>query len=1411
MEKKLICSEENNPTNKEDRIIKIVDKYGSWDKDIFTSANFISRIFLYWAYKIIKLGNLISLKPEYFGTLKGKYSSVEYLKNLKKIWDTKGYKFKGTLPLIQAGFRSNISYVIIVVIFSLIKTLLNLLSIDLFREYMKRFGMTNEQLEKDNSYYKFISHRQLGIICLVIKLFEIFFDKRCNEYQLFMAYKSNSEFQCLLFDKLLKVSPSSKKERAETGELINYMQIDAHRLTLLMMNSPELLTIPTNIIGYNYMLFKFFGFSFIFAVIIFIIIMILNFFFSKKFKKIIKKQMILKDKRMKKVTETFNNIKTLKLYAWENEFKNKIDLYRENELENLEEKFHLQNLCNIVHWFAPVAISTVTIGAYQYFNPFLKIEDIMTSLRIFNSLQKPIKMIPIFINNFNEVEISMKRMQKYLFQDEINPANVIYKDKYMDLSNLSVKIENGNYSWGIPPTSLNEIKKQDLKLNGINLNKKTKEKNIDKNKTNKNSIKPYIELNIKINKKIHYNQFSEEISTDDSTLSTSSNSSGKDEDINEKENNIYSNNDITKKISDKQEEDKKEIKNTKINILEPLLKNINLEIKKGEFICVIGEVGSGKSSLLQAILNNMLSLTRGSRIYINGSISYVSQIPWIRNATIKDNILFYQSYDEEKYNKVIELSQLRQDLEIFEAGDLTEIGEKGVNLSGGQKARISIARALYSNKDIYLFDDPISALDANVGMNIMNQCIIEHLSGKTRILVTHALQYISLSDRIIYMNNGEIKWIGTYNEIKEQEFFKVFFEKIKKEEKDKEIQEKKEKEKNEEIIEFNSDKDLKIIKEKVNNKKGLNKGKIKKFMKDGIKNQGKIKLSVYRDFLIKIGGSLTLTIMIILIIIMHFSRSAQDLWLGYWTEHQEKSKNMFYFSIFSSFGIFGCLLTLCKLKYQTRININVSRGVHKEMIQSLIRAPIPTFHEIIPQGQILDRFSSDINSIDRGASNYFLDILYSFVSFIVGICICGYYEPYSLLVTPIILYIGQKISTFYRKSSRELQRIENNNRSPILNICSEAIPGISTIRAFGYQQKYMSLFHEKVDEHLKLRIINSGCVQWYNMNLDLLSYSFVAFLIICTILFKDNFSTSAVAIIYTYCDRMKTSLINGLRTLTFFENSMIGYERCIDYTKCPSEASTKNEEDSKLNNWPNKGKIEFINFSVKYRPDTEMILKKLNFTIQGKEKIGIVGRTGSGKSTITLCLFRILEATEGKILIDDVDISTLGLEILRNNLTIIPQDPALMEGSLRYNIDPLNQKTDNDIIKVMQKIGFDYIIKRDKDGLYQEISESGSNLSVGEKQLICITRAILRKSKIIIMDEATASIDYITEEIIQKAIDELLVDSTFITIAHRIKTILNYDKILTLDNGIIVDYDLPNKLINNHNSLFYELYSKSNV
>ena len=361
----------------------------------------------------------------------------------------------------------------------------------------------------------------------------------------------------------------------------------------------------------------------------------------------------------------------------------------------------------------------------------------------------------------------------------------------------------------------------------------------------------------------------------------------------------------------------------------------------------------------------------------------------------------------------------------------------------------------------------------------------------------------------------------------------------------------------------------------------------------------------------------------------------------------------------------------------------------------------------------------------------------------------------------------------------------------------------------------MSLFHEKVDEHLKLRIVTNGCNQWYNMSLDLISFSFVAFLIVFTILFKDKFSAAAVAIIYTYCDKMKMSLIHGLRTLTFYENSMIGYERCMEYTKCPSEAPTKNVADSKLNNWPDKGKIEFINFSVKYRPDTEIVLKNINFLIQGKEKIGIVGRTGSGKSSLTLSLFRIVEAFKGKIEIDGQNIADIPLKKLRRAISIVPQEPFLLEGTLKTNLDPLNIYTEEEINDVLEKVQLYQMLEHDNvkgknvlKGINTEIKEYGNNLSFGCRQLLCVARAILRKSKVIILDEATSSVDQKTEDIISNAVDVMFKDSTVITIAHRINTVKKCQKIIVMNAGEVVEVGNPDDLIKDTKSQFYSLYYK---
>ena len=1368
LDKKLITSQEDVYISDDEKTRRIVEKYGSKDQDPFTSANCLSRFFLYWAYKIIKLGNLLPLKDKYFGKLKGKNSCVTYFKNIKNIWETKGYKLKKYNPLIQTGIRANIKYIIIVFIFSLIKTLINLVSIELFREYMKRFGMTREELENDKNYYSFFTHTQIGIICLIIKFIEIFFDRLCNEYKSFIEFKCTSEFECLLYDKLIKISPFSLKERVESEEIIDFINIDAPRITLLIKSFPDALTIPMNIIGYSYELFKFFGYSFIFGIIILILFMLINILFSLKFYKLYINQMTLRDKRMRIIKETFYNIKILKLYAWEYEYKKKIQEAREKELKIIEQTFNKQNLNSTIQWFAPVATTVVTIGVYQRYHEKLKMEDIMTALKIFNSIQYPIRLIPDLILNFNEVSICIKRFEKYLLQDEINPGNVIKNDKYMTNNNLSVKIENGNYSYGILPTSTG-FKNKDLKDN--NISKKENPKN--------DSNIPSIQLNIQSDKENQY------LSIKNDSKNFTQNK--------ELDNKLdVSDSDILK------ENEKEKVKGKTEKYLsksiKPVLKNINCEIKKGEFICVIGEKGSGKSSFLNAILNNMLTLKGSTKLYVNGSIAYVSQKPWIQNGTIKDNIIFYKEYDEEKYKDIIDLTQLDNDLQMFDKGDLTEIGEKGVTLTGSQKARISIARALYAEKDIYIFDNPICALDENIGMKIMKNCIIKHLSNKTKILVTHALQYIPFANRIFYINKGEIKWIGTYQEIKKQSFFSFFYE-------NERIQHLLERKTSQQI----RDDFLRKITFKIDKKHNIIEFGKKTIVKE---EKGELELSIYKDFLLKIVGICSLLIIIILMIIIDLSHLAQDLWLGYSIKYQEKSKNFIYFIVFILFGVVGCVFTFFKLKVQMNCNIHTSRTIHNDMVESLIRAPIPTFHDIIPKVKILNKFNGDINSVDEGVMNNVVKVLSEGISFITCIGICAYYEPYSLLTIPPILLVGLKISKFYLITSRKLRKIENGKKTPTLNFCNETITGISIIRAFGLQQNYLSLFLEKVDEHLKYRIIKKGCIQWYDMILDLISFCFVSFLIIFTILFKNQFSVFAVAIIYNYCDKMKSSLISGLHALISFENSMRGYENCVEYTKCPRESPAKKNIDNSLSNWPEKGKIEFINYSAKYRPDTEIVLKNLNFSIQGKEKIGIVGKTGSGKTTIALCLFRILEADQGKILIDNVDISRIGLNKLRNSLRIIPQEPDLMEGTLRDNIDPFNFSTDEDIMNVLRKIGLDYIVKRDNKGLQQEIEEEGNHLSITEKQLICIVRAILAKSKIIVIDEATSS-NVEEERIFQRVINELLNDCTIITIAHRIKTILNYDKILILEKGKIVGFDSPNNLLNDKKSHFYELYSKA--
>ena len=1448
---KELNNDEKQRLNKDSTLLNLQENI---DIDYYSSANCISSLFYYWAFKIIKLSHKVKITIQYLGKLSGKYSSLNFMTHFYHVYYDLDYKTKG---LVWSIFRSNICTIMLVLVLGLISTGVNVVQMMIFKAYVALFK--EDQINKT----ELIVYVYYGVGFLLTKLINIFLSKKINEYQNFVGFKAGVELNCLIFDKLLVVSPSSRHNKAETGEIVNYVQIDSNQLIRFVTMSPSLITIPISIFAYSFLLFDYLGISFSFGLGVLLIFLLINYFMQKTFKKLQKRRQANMDKRLRMTTAILFNLKVLKLYSWDDFFFDRLNDLREIELNTIRKIFNFRNSNQTVFWLSPIMTTIVTIGAYEYLNKETQIENIFVSLGVLNSLQEPVRAIAMIYTSFLETLISLKRIQKFMNQENIKEENIITNDEKTKEEDIMIKIENGTFSWGAEQKGILNADDED-RLIALNL------------------------------------------------------------------------------------------------------RDINFTVKKGEFVCIIGEVGSGKSSLLNAMLNNMIqvspeevakildarkipddvdhplqivpegklsvALERDStvpknpmqeittkieskmenniednpdsnnynKVYINGSIAYVCQTPFIQNNTLKNNILFFHEFNAEKYNKVLKISELLPDLEILKGGDMTEIGERGINLSGGQKARVSIARALYSDSDIYLLDDPISALDAHVGRNIINNVLCDYLKNKTRILVTHAIQYCDRADRIVYMKDGKIEWEGDFQSLEEQEFYKNMV--IKKKEEEDNLQKK-----NSEEIDFNnksnninndinqeenlnlidnirqpnsdrkksideeyidlkhkqkldessmlienpdqekvveplitdeeSDKNLDIKKKPSSHKKQdeeenitnignkENEGEIKRITKEEDRVKGKLKGNVYATYFRNNGGALFVITLFFILIFWQGLKCGSDLWLVHWKDEESKKdpneridwKN---FLMYSGLGISAALFVYLRLLIIYIGSISNSRALHRNMLHHLIKAPINLYHDTVPKGQIFNRLSNDLFKIDIGESFMFYNVSSYSANLIGQIVVCAIFQPYCLTLVPFIVILGLLTMRYYLNCSREISRLESISRSPLLNSVNETVFGALTIRAFKLNNYFIDDFRKKADNFLKTRIFLVGIMNWYTLMLDFLSYMFIIFLILFSIFFRFDFEPATIGILLNYCVQIQDELVRYLTCRSNLENDMVGLERAIAYTKIIQERPDKMKNDDEIGLWPSEGSIRFENYSVQYRPETEIVLKNLNFEINPREKIGIVGRTGSGKSTIALCLFRILEAKEGKIYMDDVDISQIGLKKLRSNITIIPQDPTLMEGSLKFNIDPLNNHTEKEIEDVMREIGFWYICERNLEenknkpdnekGLNMIITENGGNISIGERQLICITRAILRKSKIIIMDEATASIDVNTENIIQKAINNLLKDSTILTIAHRIKTVLNSDRILVLDKGQVVEFDKPKFLLANKNSMFYEFYNNAN-
>eukprot|EP00026_Physarum_polycephalum_P000567 Phypoly_transcript_00568.p1 GENE.Phypoly_transcript_00568~~Phypoly_transcript_00568.p1 ORF type:complete len:1446 (+),score=231.52 Phypoly_transcript_00568:83-4339(+) len=826
------------------------------------------------------------------------------------------------------------------------------------------------------------------------------------------------------------------------------------------------------------------------------------------------------------------------------------------------------------------------------------------------------------------------------------------------------------------------------------------------------------------------------------------------------------------------------------------LTDITFSVKQGELLAVVGAVGSGKSSLLEALLGELHKSS--GKVSVNGSIAYVPQQAWMQNATLRANILFGKQYSDSKYRQCIDCCELMPDIAMLANKDMTEIGEKGINLSGGQKQRISLARAMYQDASIYLLDSPLSAVDAHVGSAIFENLIVGALAHTARIFVTHQLNILPRVDKIIVMHEGRIAEMGSYYELVAAG--KYFAEIVTKYMTEQESQEKPEDQGNGKPTQQSTNGQAAAAQPKEGAGKIIEKEE---------KKEGAISWKVYREYFRSAGYGIVF-FMILFKIIESLSFITADSWLAVWAQSETGTGAKMYIYI----GIVGaaCLIALGSTSIFVYTTIKAAKTLHNMMLNTILRVPM-AFFDATPIGRIINRFSNDQSSVDATFPNALAPFISTSIKMISVVTVIVVVTPLFLVPLLPIVYVLYYLHQYYMTSSREVKRLDSISKSPIYALFSETLNGLTTIRSFEMLPAFISDNNYKIDRNMKALFVVNAITRWFTIRLELLTSFTISLEVLFCILLRETIPSAMAGLALSYALQLAVPLNYLVRQATDVETNVISVERLVEYTDLPKEGSHEISEVSVPNDWPSEGEIRFQDLDVRYRQGLDLALRGLTITINPREKIGVVGRTGAGKSSMLLALFRMVEADRGAIYIDKINIAKIGLSTLRSRLAIIPQDPVLFTGTIRSNLDPFNQYHDAEIWDVLESIQMKSVIEKLPEKLESVIVENGDNFSVGQRQLFCLGRALLRKAKILLMDEATASVDVETDFLIQQTIREKCKDVTVLTIAHRINTIMDSDRVMVLDKGKIAEFDAPTTLAHDPKSIFHSLLheSKKNV
>ncbi|GAP89237.1 putative ABC transporter transmembrane region [Rosellinia necatrix] len=1153
-----------------------------------------------------------------------------------------------------------------------------------------------------------------------------------------------------IYKKSLKLSNEGRSSKT-TGDIVNYMAVDAQRLQDLTQFAQQAWSAPFQIAICMISLYQLVGWSMLAGVGVMLIMIPINGFIARFMKRLQKQQMKNKDSRSRLIAEIINNMKSIKLYAWSTAFMNKLNFVRNDlELKNLRKIGAGQAFANFTWSTTPFLVSCSTFAIFVWTGDVpLSTEIVFPALALFNLLTFPLSVLPMVITSIIEATVAANRLTEYLTAEEIQQGVVKIGPATEERGDDAVVIRNGTFSWN-----------------------------------------------------------------------------------------------------------RHETKN--------VLKGIDFTAHKGDLTCIVGRVGQGKSSLLQSILGDLWKSE--GEVCVNGSVAYVAQQPWIMNATVKENIIFGHRYDLNFYEKTVRACALLDDFAQLPDGDETIVGERGISLSGGQKARVALARAVYARADIYLLDDCLSAVDSHVARHIVENVLGPRglLNSKCRVLATNAIAVLSDADFICQIKEGEIVESGTYRQLMAMKGGIAELIKSSGQDSDPsssiasssgsgpdgfrsetstyiEPDNHQDKEEMEEAQESLAE--LAPIKtgasSTVQNRRGsmatLRRASAASFngprgklgdeedpsartrqAKEHVE-QGKVKWDVYLEYA-KTSNLVAVGVYLFTLIAAQTAQIGGSVWLKNWAERNSAAGSNpevgKYLGIYFAFGVGSAALTVTQtLILWIFCSIEASRILHERMATAIFRAPM-SFFDTTPAGRILNRFSSDVYRLDEVLARTFNMLFVNFARSGFTLIVISVGAPaFVALILPLgaVYYWVQR---YYLRTSRELKRLDSVSRSPIYAHFQESLGGISTIRAYRQQGRFEQENEYRVDSNLRAYYPSISANRWLAVRLEFLGAVIIfgaAGLFIVSVTNYNGPSSGMVGLAMSYALQITTSLNWIVRQTVEVETNIVSVERILEYARLPSEAPEIIPRRRPPVAWPANGAVEFRNYSARYREGLDLVLKNINLDIKSHEKIGVVGRTGAGKSSLTLSLFRLIEADTGHISIDNLDTSAIGLLDLRRRLAIIPQDAALFEGTIRDNLDPGHVHDDTELWSVLDHARLKEHVTSMEGGLEAKINEGGSNLSAGQRQLISLARAMLTPSNILVLDEATAAVDVETDAMLQTTLrSDLFSHRTIITVAHRINTILDSDRVVVLDKGEVAEFDTPQALIKKR-GIFYSLVKQSGL